>query len=104
MLETDLPARAYAYWVLVGLYDPLAVDGLRQPVLQASPLALSSSITDAPAAVEVLSKSSQLALWPSREVPALGEVVVQTNPLLWTGLIGLCLTVLGVVLNLFRKR
>ena len=104
VLETDLPAKAYAYWAVVGLYDPLAVDGLRQPILQASPLELSSSITDAPAALDVLSKSSQLALWPSREVPALGEVVVQTNPLLWTGLIGLCLTVLGVVLNLFRKR
>ena len=104
VLETDLPAKAYAYWAVVGLYDPLAVDGLRQPVLQASLLALSSSIPDAPAALEVLSKNSQLALWPSREVPALGEVVVQTNPLLWTGLVGLCLTVLGVVLNLFRKR
>ena len=104
VLETDLPAKAYAYWAVVGLYDPLAVDGLRQPVLQASPLALSSSIPDAPAALDVLSKASQLALWPSREVPALGEVVVQTNPLLWTGLVGLCLTVLGVVLNLFRRR
>jgi C-terminal binding-module, SLH-like, of glucodextranase len=104
VLETDLPVKAYAYWAVVGLYDPLAVDGLRQPVLQASPFALSSSIPDAPAALEVLSKNSQLALWPSREVPALGEVVVQTNPLLWTGLVGLCLTVLGVVLNLFRKR
>jgi C-terminal binding-module, SLH-like, of glucodextranase len=104
VLETDLPVKAYAYWALVGLYDPLAVDGLRQPVLQASPLSLSSSIPDAPAALDVLSKNSQLALWPSREVPALGEVVVQTNPLLWTGLVGLCMTVLGVVLNLFRKR
>jgi C-terminal binding-module, SLH-like, of glucodextranase len=104
VLETDLPVKPYAYWAVIGLYDPLAVDGLRQPVLQASPLSLSSSITDAPAALDVLSKSSQLALWPSREVPALGEVVVQTNPLLWTGLVGLCLTVLGVVLNLFRKR
>jgi hypothetical protein len=104
VLETDLPAKAYAYWAVVGLYDPLAVDGLRQPVLQASPLGLSSSITDAPAVLDVLSKNSQLALWPSREVPALGEVVVQTNPLLWTGLVGLCMTVLGVVLNLFRKR
>jgi hypothetical protein len=104
VLETDLPVKAYAYWAVVGLYDPLAVDGLRQPVLQASPLNLSSSIPDAPAALDVLSKNSQLALWPSREVPALGEVVVQTNPLLWTGLVGLCLTVLGVVLNLFRKR
>jgi hypothetical protein len=104
VLETDLPVKPYAYWAVVGLYDPLAVDGLRQPVLQASPLALSSSIPDAPAALDVLSKNSQLALWPAREVPALGEVVVQTNPLLWTGLVGLCLTVLGVVLNLFRKR
>jgi hypothetical protein len=104
VLETDLPVKAYAYWAVVGLYDPLAVDGLRQPVVQASPLELSSSIPDAPAALDVLSKNSQLALWPSREVPALGEVVVQTNPLLWTGLVGLCLTVLGVVLNLFRKR
>jgi C-terminal binding-module, SLH-like, of glucodextranase len=104
VLETDLPVKPYAYWALVGLYDPLAVDGLRQPVLQASPLNLASSIPDAPAALDVLSKNSQLALWPSREVPALGEVVVQTNPLLWTGLVGLCLTVLGVVLNLFRKR
>jgi hypothetical protein len=104
VLETDLPVKAYAYWAVVGLYDPLAVDGLRQPVLQASPLNLSSSIPDAPATLDVLSKNSQLALWPTREVPALGEVVVQTNPLLWTGLVGLCLTVLGVVLNLFRKR
>jgi hypothetical protein len=80
------------------------VDGLRQPVLKASPPELSSSIPDAPAALDVLAKSSQLAVWPTREVPALGEVVVQTNPLLWTGLAGLCLTVLGVVLNLFRKR
>jgi C-terminal binding-module, SLH-like, of glucodextranase len=104
VLETDLPVKPYAYWAVVGLYDPLAVDGLRQPVLQASPLNLASSIPDAPAALDVLSKNSQLALWPSREVPALGEVVVQTNPLLWTGLVGLCLTVLGVVLNLFRKR
>ena len=104
VLETDLPIKAYAYWAVVGLYDPLALDGLRQPVLLASPLALSSSIPDAPAALDLLSKNSQLSLWPSREVPALGEVVVQTNPLLWTGLVGLCLTVLGVVLNLFRKR
>jgi C-terminal binding-module, SLH-like, of glucodextranase len=104
VLETDLPVKAYAYWAVVGLYDPLAVDGLRQPVLQASPLNLASSIPDAPAALDVLSKNSQLALWPSREVPALGEVVVQTNPLLWTGLVGLCMTVLGVVLSLFRKR
>jgi C-terminal binding-module, SLH-like, of glucodextranase len=104
VLETDLPIKPYAYWAMIGLYDPLAVDGLRQPVLQASPLSLSSSIPDAPAALDVLSKNSQIALWPSREVPALGEVVMQTNPLLWTGLVGLCLTVLGVVLNLFRKR
>jgi hypothetical protein len=104
VLETDLPVKPYAYWALVGLYDPLAVDGLRQPVLQASPLNLASSIPDAPAALDVLSKNSQLALWPSREVPALGEVVVQTNPLLWTGLAGLCLAVLGIVLSLFRKR
>jgi hypothetical protein len=104
VLETDLPVKPYAYWAVVGLYDPLAVDGLRQPVLQASPLVLASSIPDAPAALDVLSKNSQLALWSSREIPALGEVVVQTNPLLWTGLVGLCLTVLGVVLNLFRKR
>jgi C-terminal binding-module, SLH-like, of glucodextranase len=104
VLETDLPVRAFAYWAFVGLYDPLSVDGLRQAVAKASPFVMASSIPDAPAALDVLSKGSQLALWPSREVPALGEVVVQTNPLLWSGLLGLCLTVLGVVLSLLRKR
>jgi C-terminal binding-module, SLH-like, of glucodextranase len=104
VIGTDLPSRAYVYWAVVGLYDPLAIDGLRQPVALASPLNLSSSIPEAPAALDVLANVSQLGLWPSREVPALGEVVVQTNPLLWTGLVGLCMTVLGVVLNLFRKR
>ena len=103
VIRTALPAKPYAYWAFTGLYDPLSMDGLRQPVAQASTLDLSSSLADAPAALEVVSKTSQVGYYGTREVPPLGELIATTNPLLWSGLAGLCLLVGGGMWSLLRR-
>jgi C-terminal binding-module, SLH-like, of glucodextranase len=104
VINTDLPARQYAYWAFVGVYDPLTPTGLKAPVSRWTPTQLASAIPNAPAAVDVLSKDSQVGLYASRVVPAVNEPVTRTSPLLLTGLAGLCIALGTTLWGVFRRR
>ena len=104
VIDTDLPAKSYAYWAMVGIYDPLTQTGFKRPVERWTPTQLASAIPDAPHAVDVLSKESQVGLYASRIVPAVNEPVTRTSPLLLTGLAGLCLALGTTLWGVFRRR
>jgi C-terminal binding-module, SLH-like, of glucodextranase len=104
VIATDLPAKQYAYWAFVGVYDPLTKTGFKVPVTRWTPTQLASAIPDAPAAVDVLSKDSQVGLYASRVVLAVNEPVTRTSPLLLTGLAGLCIALGTTLWGVLRRR
>ena len=104
VIDTDLPAKQYAYWAMVGLYDPLTQTGFKHPTDRWTPPQLASPIPDAPPALDVLFRDSQVGLYASRIVPAVNEPVTRTSPLLLTGLAGLCLALGTTLWGVFRRR
>jgi hypothetical protein len=104
VIQPGLPARQYTYWALVSLYDPLTPDGVARPQAAANPLKLVSSLANAPSALEVLSPNGQLGGYATREIEPLNEPVLETNPLLYTALVGLVLALATTIWGLFGKR
>jgi hypothetical protein len=104
VIDTSLPARQYAFWAFVGVYDPLSRDGLRIPVTRWSAGQLASPIEDAPPVVDVLSSEPQVGLYASRTVDAVNEPVSRTDPLLLTGLLGLCIALATTLWGIVRRR
>lgn len=103
ILSTQLPADAYRYWVFVSLYDPLSKHGVQEVSSEVSALRLSSNLQDAPSVLDVLSPSSQVGLYASREVTALNEPKLELNPLLYSLFAGLALSLMATIWGLFRK-
>ncbi len=103
IIKTDIPAGAYTYFAISSLYDSLSVTGVAQPQNQRSPLKLYSPIANAPSALDVLFENPQLGLYASKEVPALNEPKFETNPLLYTGIIGVALVLITTIWGLFDR-
>ncbi len=103
VLSTQLPANAYRYWAFVSLYDPLSKNGVQEVSSTASALNLSSNLQDAPSVLDVLSPTSQVGLYASREVPALNEPKLELNPLLYSLFAGLALSLMATIWGLFRR-
>jgi C-terminal binding-module, SLH-like, of glucodextranase len=103
VLSTQLPADAYRYWAFVSLYDPLSKSGVQEVSSEASAFHLSSNLQDAPTSLDVLSPSSQVGFYASREVPALNEPKLELNPLLYSLFAGLALSLMATIWGLFRR-
>jgi hypothetical protein len=103
VLGTQLPADAYRYWALVSLYDPLSKQGVQEVSSEASALRLSSNLQDPPSVLDILSPSSQVGFYASREVPALNEPKLELNPLLYSLFAGLALSLMATIWGLFRR-
>jgi hypothetical protein len=103
VLATQLPADAYRYWAFVSLYDPLSKYGVTEVSSEASALHLSSNLQDAPTVLDVLSPTSQVGFYASREVSALNEPKLELNPLLYSLFAGLALSLMATIWGLFRK-
>ncbi len=103
IIDTGLPAAAYTYWALVSLYDPLTPDGLARPQVAGNPLRLVSAIPNAPQALEVLSPTSQVGLYSTLEVAPLNEQKLEADPLLYTGIAGLVLTLVTTIWGFFGR-
>ncbi len=103
VLTTQLPGDAYRYWAFVSLYDPLSKYGVTEVSSVASALRLSSNLQDAPTVLDVLSPTSQVGFYASREVPALNEPKLELNPLLYSLFAGLALSLMATIWGLFRK-
>jgi hypothetical protein len=103
LIKTDIPAGAYTYFVLSSLYDSLSPNGVAQPQSERSPLKLYSPIANAPSALDVLFENPQLGLYASKEVPALNEPKFETNPLLYTGIIGVAIVLITTIWGLFDR-
>lgn len=103
VLGTQLPSEAYRYWAFISLYDPLSKNGVQEVSRTASALNLSSNLQDAPSVLDVLSPTSQVGFYPSREVPALNEPKLELNPLLYSLFAGLALSLIATIWGLFRK-
>jgi C-terminal binding-module, SLH-like, of glucodextranase len=103
VLSTQLPADAYRYWAFVSLYDPLSKHGIQEVGSEISTFRLSSNLQDAPTALDVLSSTSQVGFYASREVPALNEPKLELNPLLYSLFAGLALSLMATIWGLFRR-
>jgi hypothetical protein len=103
VLSTQLPADAYRYWAFISLYDPLSKYGVQEVTSEASALHLSSNLQDAPSVLDVLSPTSQVGFYASREVPALNEPKLELNPLLYSLFAGLALSLMATIWGLFRR-
>jgi C-terminal binding-module, SLH-like, of glucodextranase len=103
VLSTQLPADAYRYWVFISLYDPLSKNGVQEVGSEVSALKLSSNLQDAPSVLDVLSATSQVGFYASREVPALNEPKLELNPLLYSLFAGLALSLMATIWGFFRK-
>jgi hypothetical protein len=103
VLSTQLPADAYRYWAFISLYDPLSKNGVEEVSSEASALRLSSNLQDAPSVLDVLSPTSQVGFYASREVSALNEPKLELNPLLYSLFAGLALSLMATIWGLFRK-
>lgn len=104
VIDTGLPAASYTYWALVSLYDPLTVNGVAKPQASPSPLKLVTSLESPPAALEVLSPTSQVGLYATREIAPLNEPVLETNPLLFTAIAGVVLALMTTIWGLFAPK
>ena len=104
VVDTGLPASSYTYWALVGLYDPLTPTGLARPQATPNPLKIVTSLENPPAALEVLSPSSQVGLYATRVVDPLNQPVLQTNPLLFTAIAGVMLALGTTIWGLFAPQ
>jgi C-terminal binding-module, SLH-like, of glucodextranase len=103
IIKTDIPAGAYTYFVLSSLYDSLSPTGVAQPQNERSPLRLYSPIANAPSALDILYENQQLGLYATKEVPVLNEPKFETNPLLYTGIIGVALVLITTIWGLFNR-
>ncbi len=104
VVHPPLPAKNYRYYVLVGIHDPLNTTGLRQVSSSASVFDLASPLTDAPAALDVLSPDAQLGLYAGRELPPVGKIPDRKPWLLLSGFVGLLLSALATLLGGMGKR
>jgi C-terminal binding-module, SLH-like, of glucodextranase len=104
LIDTGLPAGAYTYWAFTSLYDPLTPDGIAKPQATANPLRLVSAIPNAPQALEVLSDISQVGYYRSLEIPPLNEPKLETNPLLYTAIVGAALALVTSIWGLFASK
>lgn len=96
VLDTDVPAGRYSYWVTSSVYSPLTPDGALAPDVTGGPESLVVARAGLPAPVDVLMSGDQARAYVSSVLPENGELR-DRRPLVLLGLaaLGLVLAVLG---------
>jgi len=74
VLDTNLPAGKYSYWVTARVYSPLTPEGFVPPEVGADEAGLGVARADAPSAVDVLYAGDQARAYQSHVLPATGEL------------------------------
>lgn len=74
VLDTDLPAKRYGYWVTVRLYSPLSGTGFLSPVVGGGDAALVAGRPGLPSPVDVLLAGPQERVYLDRVLPPSGEL------------------------------
>lgn len=103
LIDTQIPAGDYGYWVTSSVYSPLTPDGLLRPIIQASPTALQVGRANAPVPVDVLAAAGDGSAYTTGQLASVGQTH-DSRPwwLLGLGAVGLILTVL-TTLRLWRQ-
>jgi hypothetical protein len=104
VIQTDIPAAEYTYYAISSVYDSLTPTGIALPQSEPSPLKLISPLENAPSGLDIVFENRQILLWSSREVPPLNEPKLETNPLIYTGLVGFVILLVTTIWGLFTPR
>lgn len=74
VLDTNLAAGRYSYWVTSSVYSPLTASGVLSPRVSGGPETLVSGRAGQPAPVDVLTSGDQARAYVSRVLPENGEL------------------------------
>ncbi len=98
LIESDVPAGTYGYWVTSSVYSPLSPDGLLRPTRQPGASALQAEVPNAPVPVDVLAAPTDRSAYLTGQLAAVGQER-DSRPLwlLGLGLVGVLLTLLTTV-------
>lgn len=98
VIDTDLPAGKYGYWVSSSVYTPLSASGLLRPGPDVRPDALQAGRADAPTPVDVLAPAGDTQAFTNDTLAAVGETRDWVSiALIALGGAGLLVTVIATV-------
>ncbi|WP_229844241.1 glucodextranase DOMON-like domain-containing protein [Deinococcus indicus] len=98
VIDTDLPAGKYGYWVTSSVYTPLSASGLLRPSQDVRPDALQAGRADAPTPVDVLAPAGDTQAFTNDTLAAVGETRDWVSiALIALGGAGLLVTVIATV-------
>ncbi|GAA4012176.1 hypothetical protein GCM10022631_25050 [Deinococcus rubellus] len=99
VIDTDIQAGAYSYWVMTSLYTPFSPDGVARPGGDTSLSALRSAREGTPAPIDVLLSGDQKSVYTSGALSSVGQVRdVRALTLLGLAVTGLVVaSILGVL-------
>lgn len=98
VIDTDLPAGKYGYWVTSSVYTPLSTSGLLRPDPDVRPDALQAGRADAPTPVDVLAPAGDTQAFTNDTLAAVGETRDWVSiALIVLGGVGLLVTVVATV-------
>lgn len=104
VLETNIPAAEYLYWVTSSVYSPLSADGYLAPSTTTAPTALHSNVANAPVPVDVLAPDGNRSAYDRGELRGVGELK-DYRPWILGGVGGLgLLLVLLATTKIWRER
>ncbi|GAA0499914.1 hypothetical protein GCM10008937_04010 [Deinococcus depolymerans] len=99
VIDTDVPAGKYGYWVTSSVYTPLSASGLLRPVQDSRPTALQAGRANAPTPVDVLAPGGDVQAFTNDTLAPVGETRDWVSiTLIALGGVGLLLTVIATVL------
>lgn len=98
VIDTDLPAGKYGYWVTSSVYTPLSTSGLLRAGPDVRPDALQAGRADAPTPVDVLAPAGDTQAFTNDTLAAVGETRDWVSiALIALGGAGLLVTVIATV-------
>jgi hypothetical protein len=105
VIQTQIPAGKYGYWITSRIFDPLSEKGYAVPSSDPNPNRLYSPIADSPAVVDLMAGGNPATAYLERTLEPLGEVI-DRRPLFLLILIGVSLlfTLIATVQVWIRKR
>ena len=96
VLDTDMRAGEYSYWVTSSAYTPLSQSGLLKPGGDTGSLGLRSASAASPTPLDVLLSGDQKAVYATRILPPVGRVQdTRALVLLGTAFFGLLVAVIA---------
>lgn len=98
VIDAQIPAGSYAYWVTSSVYSPFSTDGLLRPTTAGGPLVLQAGRHNLPTPVDVLAPTPDERVFTEDTLAPVGQTQDRTTLVLGAlGLAGLLLTTFATI-------